>query len=62
MKIDKVRLVGLGPFVDTEIEFGPKKSSNRANIHILTGPNGCGKSTALYALAGIFSASELPQL
>ncbi|MBJ9256025.1 AAA family ATPase [Citrobacter amalonaticus] len=58
-RIESVTLKGIGVFEHTYIEFPPIKREERdvekAEIHIFTGPNGCGKSTMLYALAGIFS-------
>lgn len=53
---EKVTLIGVGPFEQTEFIFPAALSpGNRANVHLFTGPNGCGKSTLLYALADIFA-------
>ena len=49
MRIEKIHLVGVGVFKDTEIEF-----SKDHNIHIFTGENGSGKTTLLHALTGGF--------
>ena len=54
MKIRKLRLKNIGVFDDEEIEFQPGPKSDKAEIHILTGENGTGKSTILMALAGAF--------
>ncbi|MBS1811511.1 MAG: AAA family ATPase [Acidobacteria bacterium] len=49
MRIRKLYLKDIGPFDEVEFEFKPQQSG-RAEIHILTGPNGCGKTTTLQAL------------
>ncbi|MEO3990991.1 AAA family ATPase [Pseudocitrobacter cyperus] len=58
-RIESVTLRDTGVFEHTHIEFPGKRrtghEAKKAEIHIFTGPNGCGKSTMLYALAGIFS-------
>lgn len=54
MRIEKLKLEEIGPFDSLELDFAEKSDPEKAEIHILTGPNGCGKSTILYALAGIF--------
>lgn len=57
-RIESVTLRDTGVFEHTHIEFPEGSRSGheakKAEIHIFTGPNGCGKSTMLYALAGIF--------
>lgn len=58
-RIESVTLRDTGVFEHAHIDFPRIRrdghSANKAEIHIFTGPNGCGKSTMLYALAGIFS-------
>ncbi len=54
MRIRKLQLKNIGVFDLEEIEFKPSKSNDKAEIHILTGANGSGKSTILIALAGAF--------
>ncbi len=58
-RIESVTLRDTGVFENTHIDFPGQRLARRdvkkAEIHIFTGPNGCGKSTMLYALAGIFS-------
>jgi predicted ATP-binding protein involved in virulence len=52
-KISRLELEGLGPFKKLEITF-PDKPANlegKAEIHILTGENGTGKTTLLEVLA-----------
>lgn len=53
MRITRLEAKGIGPFEDLNIEFKPKPAGmeNKAEIHILTGENGTGKSTILMMLA-----------
>jgi predicted ATP-binding protein involved in virulence len=53
MRITKLHLKNIGVFADEVIEFKEKTNPDKAEIHILTGENGTGKSTILYALAAI---------
>lgn len=57
-RIESVTLKDIGVFEHTHFDFPPIQSEQRdgekAEIHIFTGPNGCGKSTVLYALAASF--------
>ncbi|WP_314420846.1 AAA family ATPase [Pseudescherichia vulneris] len=62
-RIESVTLRDIGVFEHTHFDFpqivSETEDATKAEIHIFTGPNGCGKSTVLYALAGIFGyASE----
>lgn len=50
MKIRSLQLKNIGVFEDETIHF-PEKKSEGAEIHILTGQNGTGKTTILQALA-----------
>ncbi|MEQ8168732.1 MAG: AAA family ATPase [Candidatus Eremiobacterota bacterium] len=52
MHISKLELKDIGVFDHLVIEFGRKLRADLADIHILTGINGTGKSTILYALSG----------
>lgn len=54
MRISKIHLKNIGVFEDETIEFREKIDPEKAEIHILTGENGTGKSTILYALAELF--------
>ncbi|HCM9117307.1 AAA family ATPase [Enterobacter asburiae] len=58
-RIESVTLNKIGVFENTHFDFPQisreTEDATKAEIHILTGPNGCGKSTVLYALAGIFN-------
>ncbi|ORM70787.1 AAA family ATPase [Pantoea rwandensis] len=65
-RIESLSLKGIGVFEHTHFDFPPPESAERdtekAEIHIFTGPNGCGKSTVLYALAAIFDSRTLDPL
>ncbi len=54
MKIRKLQLKNIGVFDDETIEFQPCPAKDKAEIHILTGQNGSGKTTILQTLACIF--------
>ena len=51
MKIRSLTLKHIGVFENETIVFPKKKEKNKAEIHILTGQNGTGKTTILQALA-----------
>jgi DNA repair exonuclease SbcCD ATPase subunit len=51
MKIRKLHLKNIGVFDDEEINFQECPAKDKAEIHILTGENGAGKTTILQALA-----------
>jgi predicted ATP-binding protein involved in virulence len=55
MKIRKLQLKNIGVFDDETIEFQECPAKDKAEIHILTGENGSGKTTILMALASIFN-------
>lgn len=54
MRIEKLSMKNIGVFDDITLEFPAEKPEGKAEIHLLTGPNGTGKSTVLYALASAF--------
>jgi predicted ATP-binding protein involved in virulence len=62
LKINSITLKNVGPFDDEglTINFGSKQNKedknkeDKANVHILVGENGSGKSTILYAIANTF--------
>ena len=58
MKIRKLHLKNIGVFDDEEIEFKECPAKDKAEIHILTGENGTGKTTILQALASSFDFWE----
>lgn len=61
MHIEKILLRDVGPFDDEPIEFPKGTDPRLADVYLLTGPNGTGKSTILYALASVIGGrvSEL---
>lgn len=61
MRITRLELKNVGVFDEQVIDFRPKTDPDKAEIHILTGVNGSGKSTILYALASAFVLSPLLQ-
>ncbi|MDI0779418.1 AAA family ATPase [Escherichia coli] len=58
-RIESVTLNDIGVFDSIRLDFpmisSEAEDATKAEIHILTGPNGCGKSTVLYALAGVLN-------
>ena len=50
-RIERLQIAQIGPFKDIDINFRPKKEIDKAEIHILTGGNGTGKSTVLQCLS-----------
>ncbi|MBC8045052.1 MAG: AAA family ATPase [Rhizobacter sp.] len=54
MRITKLELKNVGVFAHQVLEFNKIQSEGKAEVHILTGVNGSGKSTILYALACAF--------
>lgn len=56
MHIEKILLRDVGPFKDVTIELPKGTDPNLADVYLLTGPNGTGKSTILYALASVIGA------
>lgn len=54
MYITRLELQNIGAFEHQVIEFNKAKHDGKADIHILTGVNGSGKSTILFALASLF--------
>jgi predicted ATP-binding protein involved in virulence len=55
MKIRKIFLANVGPFVDLDLELPPGTRPDRADVVVVTGPNGSGKTTLLHALATLLS-------
>lgn len=53
MRIDSVSLRELGPFDDIRIDLPEGTDPRLADVYLLTGPNGCGKTTVLYAIAAV---------
>lgn len=61
IRIDEIYLKGVGPFEEVHIPFKRGMRSDLADVYLLTGTNGSGKSTILYALAGIVGSNHLGQ-
>lgn len=61
-RIESITLRDIGVFEHTHFDFpriaSEYEDAKKAEIHIFTGPNGCGKSTVLYALAGILNPDQ----
>ncbi|RYU96548.1 AAA family ATPase [Emticicia agri] len=58
MKVRSLQLKHIGVFEDETISFPEKKDKDMAEIHILTGENGTGKTTILQALACALSTTN----
>lgn len=54
MRITRLELENIGPFEHQVFHFDPVKSHDKAEIHMLTGVNGSGKSTVLHTLTSAF--------
>jgi predicted ATPase len=59
MHIEKLLLRDVGPFDEETIEFPRGTHPRLADVYLLTGPNGTGKSTILYALASLIGADRI---
>ncbi|MEO0044122.1 MAG: hypothetical protein RL329_3570 [Bacteroidota bacterium] len=59
MKIKSITVENIGVFDQIHIDFHLfKKNENKADIHILTGANGTGKTTLLQAIASLFRRQD----
>lgn len=58
MRIEWIRLQDVGPFQDETIQFPPGEDPSLADVYLLTGQNGTGKSTILYALAAVVACGR----
>lgn len=60
-RIESIELQDIGVFKNVTIEFPEAKAEGKAEIHIFTGMNGCGKTTLLEALVAL-SGGNAPNL
>ena len=58
MKIRRVGLRGIGPFKEQVFDFGLGTNPELADVVLLTGPNGSGKTSMLCALASAMGGSR----
>lgn len=57
MRIESIYLKDVGPFDELRVDIPAGRLSNVADVCLLTGENGSGKSTILYAIARILAAN-----
>lgn len=62
MRIDKIMLKQIGPFEEVILDLPPGDHPELADVYLLTGPNGCGKSTILYSIAANLIGGNFTQL
>jgi predicted ATP-binding protein involved in virulence len=55
MRSERLYLTAIGPFDEVTLSFPRGTDPTLADVYLLTGPNGCGKSTVLYAIAELLS-------
>lgn len=60
MHLHHVRIRNIGPFDDLSLHLPEGSRSDRADVHLLIGPNGTGKTTLLEAIAQAFTEAPLP--
>jgi energy-coupling factor transporter ATP-binding protein EcfA2 len=58
VKIRRVGLRGIGPFKEQIFDFGQGTNPDLADVVLLTGPNGSGKTSMLCALAAVLGGSS----
>lgn len=56
MRITRLELKNIGVFEHEVFDFDRETPADKAEIHIITGINGSGKSTILYALTSLFNS------
>ena len=58
--IRRLEVSQIGPFAQLGMTFPDKPTQDKAEIHILTGENGTGKSTVLQMLANCVPNTVMP--
>lgn len=58
VQVRRLVLEGVGPFERLDMRFPAGRDPKRADIHLLVGPNGTGKSSVLAAIAQCFAYAE----
>jgi predicted ATP-binding protein involved in virulence len=53
VRIESIEITNIGVFEHLKLDFPKKTNSEQAEVHILTGENGTGKSTILMLLTGL---------
>jgi len=59
MHIERILLRDVGPFENVTIELPKGTDPKLADVYLLTGPNGTGKSSILYALASVIAGPDI---
>ncbi|MCA9568336.1 MAG: AAA family ATPase, partial [Myxococcales bacterium] len=59
MRIEELILRGVGPFEEARFVFPAGRDPDLADVHLLVGPNGSGKTTALRAIAQFLSVMDV---
>lgn len=58
MRLTHLTLRDFGPFDTLDLEFPPGHRGDRADVHLLVGPNGTGKTSILQAIAQLFTPAS----
>lgn len=61
IRIEKIDLLNIGPFGQIRLTFPKKTLTDKAEIHILTGENGTGKSTVLETIVACLIRKVSPE-